>query len=94
MECQKGCQWHFRYACHMATEKDFNAAVAKALEEARNEAGVSYREITRRTGINEGSLSKWLKGGTQMRVKTVYELCAAIGVNPLAVFAAAQEKME
>ena len=79
----------------MATgDKDFQAAIVEVFEEERAKRGISYRQLEERTDINTGTLSKYLKGGTSMRVQTLYELCQGIGVDMFDLTKRAQERLQ
>jgi len=79
----------------MATaDKGFQAAVIAEFEAEREKRGISYREIEKRTGINTGTLSKWIKGGTEIRVQALYELCQAIGVDIFVITKRAQDRLK
>lgn len=63
-------------------------------ENRRAELGVSYRELSKRTGLNTGTLSKYLAGNTSIRLDTWQVLCDGLGVDLLTIVSAAEKRMK
>lgn len=79
----------------MATKNgSFHKAVIAEFDEARKEKGVSYRQLSEATGINTGTLSKYLAGNTSVTIQTIYDLCDGLGVDFMTIARKAQERIE
>lgn len=55
--------------------------VVGRLEEARLRAGVTQRELSRKTGIPQGHLSRILRGTVDPRTSSVVEIARALGLE-------------
>ena len=60
-----------------ALEPEF--AVIRAILEARKEAGITQKELSERTGIAQGDISKLENGSANPSVKTLERVAAALG---------------
>jgi transcriptional regulator with XRE-family HTH domain len=56
--------------------------VGRRLRALRLEAGVSLADLARRVGISIGALSQIERGVTSLRVRVLWPLAAALGVDP------------
>lgn len=62
-----------------ALEPEF--AVIRAIIEARKEAGITQKELSERTGIAQGDISKLENGSANPSVKTLKRIASAVGKN-------------
>lgn len=60
-----------------ALEPEF--AVIRAILEARKDAGITQKELSERTGIAQGDISKLENGSANPSVKTLERIAAALG---------------
>lgn len=60
-----------------ALEPEF--AIVQALIDARQSAGLTQKELSERTGIAQGDISKLENGNANPSVKTLKRLAAAMG---------------
>ena len=60
-----------------ALEPEF--AVIRAILEARKEAGITQQELSERTGIAQGDISKLENGSANPSVKTLERIATALG---------------
>lgn len=74
--------------------RDTGAEVAKRLQDAREEAGLSYRRLEELTDINYAHARLLLGGKRPMTVDEFILFCAALGLDPIKVLADAIEKVE
>lgn len=72
------------HACSCAVRKTaIHDSLAAILRNAREQAGISQRDLARRLGTNQTAVS-FVEGGTQaVRVSELVEWCAALGVDPV-----------
>lgn len=81
----------------MAIDKhhaEFATAVAKVLQDERNNQGVGLRELSRRTGINTGNLSLYLNGKRVLPLSTLNAISDALGLDALTISARTKESMK
>lgn len=56
--------------------------VARVLDQARRDAGVSYRELAERTGYAKSALQNWLAGKRSPLLRDFIRIAKAVGADP------------
>lgn len=84
------------YSCRMATEKHarFAEAVATELRAERAVQQMSLDVLAEKTGINKGTLHKYLSGKRVLPISTLHAISEGLGVDALIIAARAQKRME
>ena len=73
---------------------EFATAVAKVLQEERNDQGMGLRELSKRTGINTGNLSLYLNGKRVLPLSTLDAISDALGLDALTISARTKKNMQ
>lgn len=61
-------------------------AVVQAIIDARKNAGLTQKELSERTGIAQGDISKLENGNANPSIRTLQRLAAAMGMTLKVVF--------
>jgi len=56
-------------------------AVVQAIIDARQESGMTQKELSERTGIAQGDISKLEKGNANPSIRTLQRLAAGLGMQ-------------
>ena len=68
------------------------AKIAKQLSEAFESSGLSYGDLSERTGIAKSALHRYLAGDTKkIPVDRLNDICNALGINPREVVGWSEE---
>lgn len=79
---------------HEDKHTKYAQAVAAELNAVREQEQIGYRELERRTGINQGTLSRYLNGSRTLPVSTLYAIAEGLGVDALTIAGRAQKRMK
>ena len=60
-------------------ESDLQAALITAVIQARNEQGISHRELERLSGVSQPVIARIEKGNTTPQIDTLIKVLAAMG---------------
>lgn len=59
--------------------------IARALRKARESRGLSQRELSRKTGVPQGHISKIENGAVDLRISSLVALARVLGLEPVLV---------
>ena len=73
---------------------DMNEATAKAIAAERAIAGITVRELAKRSGIPESSLNRVLGAQRDIKVNQIHKLAEVLGVYPHEIIEHAENLMD
>jgi predicted transcriptional regulator len=72
---------------------EFTRAIRAELKHRIADQGLTRKQIAQATGHTAATIHRWLDSERPLRVTSVEEICAAIGVEPRQVIADAEVRM-
>lgn len=73
---------------------NYGAATSAQLKAEIAAKGRSIRNVAAELGVDYTTLFKWVTGKSQIRLQTVFDVLAVLGVDPAQFFTRVQERAE
>jgi transcriptional regulator with XRE-family HTH domain len=73
----------------LAAQELLIAEVTESIWQAMEQAGVNQTELAKRMGATKGHVSQVLNGSRNMTLRTLADICSALGRHPRLTFEAA-----